>query len=440
MSEAFFATAEELSRLAPADYPAELVQNRHLIHSSPASLAFNSPGAQGFGVKRAGLAIPGSVMLLVSPACCGRNTRALGGPDSEYADRIFYMLLDETDIVTGRYQHKIPEAVRELRDELETPPSCVLLCSTCVDALLGLDEAGICRRASEAAGLPVLPCTMYALTREGKTPPMAAVRRTVYSLLEPLPRDPASLNLLGFFTPLADDCELYTLCRQAGIRHIRELTRCRDMAEYADLARAGCNLVLHPESRLAAQWMLDKLNIPFVEIVRCYQPEKIHTQYRLLGQVLGLSLDDGPYLEQSRARLADFRARFGELVFALGEVADADPFELALALVRSGFRVAEIFGTVGAGNAVFIQRLAEISPKTRIYSNLSPTMLFYAPRPGEVDVAVGRDARSYHPDAPGTAWCNPRQPFGHAGLRRLLAELERALAGGQENSVRQVFA
>ena len=38
----------------------------HLIYSSPATLAFNSPGAEGFGVKRAGLAVPGSIMLIVA--------------------------------------------------------------------------------------------------------------------------------------------------------------------------------------------------------------------------------------------------------------------------------------------------------------------------------------------------------------------------------------
>jgi nitrogenase molybdenum-cofactor synthesis protein NifE len=66
----------------------------------PAALAFNSPGAQGFGVKRAGLAVPGSVMLLVSPGCCGRNTTALR-PGGDYDGRMFYLLLDDTDIVTG---------------------------------------------------------------------------------------------------------------------------------------------------------------------------------------------------------------------------------------------------------------------------------------------------------------------------------------------------
>jgi nitrogenase molybdenum-cofactor synthesis protein NifE len=111
MNNAFFITASELAQAGFENIPDELQSAKHLIYSSPATLAFNSPGAQGFGVKRAGLAIPGSVMLLVSPGCCGRNT-TLQSRLCGYQDRFFYLLLDDTDIVTGRHLTKIPEAVR----------------------------------------------------------------------------------------------------------------------------------------------------------------------------------------------------------------------------------------------------------------------------------------------------------------------------------------
>ena len=67
-------TAAELAARGKNDIPPELVSGAHLIYNSPASLSFNSPGAEGYGVKRAGLSVPDSVMLLVAPGCCGRNT------------------------------------------------------------------------------------------------------------------------------------------------------------------------------------------------------------------------------------------------------------------------------------------------------------------------------------------------------------------------------
>lgn len=61
-------------------------------------------------------------------------------------------------------------------------PSVVMICITCVDALLGTDMERICRKSEEKTGLPVRPCYMYALTREGRKPPMVHVRQSLYSL------------------------------------------------------------------------------------------------------------------------------------------------------------------------------------------------------------------------------------------------------------------
>ena len=134
--KAYFATAEELERLGPEAIPPQMISGKHLIYSSPATLAFNSPGAEGFGVKRAGLAVPDSIMLIVAPGCCGRNTSLISSMP-EYNDRFFYLMMDETDIVTGRHLKKIPKAVKEICDCCEKKPSVVMICITCVDALLG---------------------------------------------------------------------------------------------------------------------------------------------------------------------------------------------------------------------------------------------------------------------------------------------------------------
>lgn len=423
----YFITAQRLAELGRDRIPPELVSSSHLIYSSPATLAFNSPGAQGFGVKRAGLVVPGSVMLLVAPRCCGRNTSALGS-DGSLADRFFYLLLDDTDIVTGRHLMRIPEAVKEICSSCEKTPSAVMICITCVDALLGTDMERVCRKASAAAGVPVVPCYMYALTREGRVPPMTSVRKSVYSLLEKRTKKADSVNLLGYFSPLRDDCELYDLLRQAGIRNIREISRCADFQEYGKMSEANFNLVLNPEARYAALDLEKRLEIPFIELSRVYQIEKIRNQYRLLGQAAGLSFDDSRYAEAAEVSVRNCRRSCGALHFSVGEWCNADPFELSLALLRYGFSVGEIFGTVGKGNFVFVKRIAELSPETKIYSNLSPTMISY--REGsKPDFVIGQDAMYYHPSVPGLKWNGERQPFGYAGVSALFRGIDAAFHG-----------
>lgn len=436
MKKAYFCTAEELEQRGKDNLPKQFQSGEHLIYSSPATLAFNSPGAEGFGVKRAGLAVPGSIMLIVAPGCCGRNTSMISSM-KEYNNRFFYLCMDETDIVTGRHLKKIPKAVASICESLEKKPSVVMICITCVDALLGTDMERVCRKAEEKAGLPVRPCYMYALTREGRKPPMVHVRQSLYSLLEPGHKKGNVVNLLGYFSPLVDDCELYTLLQEAGVKTIHEISRCEDFEEYKKMSEANFNLVLHPEARFAAEDFHDRLKIPFIELRRLYQIDKIGSQYQAFGAALGIEFHAEEQKKQAQEAIESFRKVCPEPVFAVGECANADPFELSLALVKYGFKVAEIYGTITGENFIYIRQLKKLSPQTKIFSNMEPTMLYYDSAESGVTLTIGKDACYYHPNIKGIHWNEERQPFGYVGVRRLFEALELAVTEQAEGNVLQ---
>lgn len=436
MKKAYFCTAEELEQRGKDNLPKQFQSGEHLIYSSPATLAFNSPGAEGFGVKRAGLAVPGSIMLIVAPGCCGRNTSMISSM-KEYNNRFFYLCMDETDIVTGRHLKKIPKAVASICESLEKKPSVVMICITCVDALLGTDMERVCRKAEEKAGLPVRPCYMYALTREGRKPPMVHVRQSLYSLLEPGHKKGNVVNLLGYFSPLVDDCELYTLLQEAGVKTIHEISRCEDFEEYKKMSEANFNLVLHPEARFVAEDFHDRLKIPFIELRRLYQIDKIGSQYQAFGAALGIEFHAEEQKKQAQEAIESFRKVCPDPVFAVGECANADPFELSLALVKYGFKVAEIYGTITEENFIYIRQLKKLSRQTKIFSNMEPTMLYYDPAESGVTLTIGKDACYYHPNTKGIYWNEERQPFGYAGVRRLFEALELAVTKQAEGNVLQ---
>ncbi len=448
-------TAAELTARGSSDIPRELVSTTHLIYSSPATLAFNSPGAEGYGVKRAGLAVPGSVMLIVSPGCCGRNTSAISRMPG-YEDRFFYLTMDETDLVTGRHLKKIPRAVAELCRGLEQQdkrPRVVMICITCVDALLGTDMERICRRAQEKVpGVRVQPCYMYALTREGRKPPMVHVRQSIYELLEPRKKRASSVNLLGFFAPLegstawntADGTgssytgsELLPILGQAGVRRIRQIGACPDYDSFQEMAEANFNIVLNPEARPAAYELQERLGIPFIEMSRFYQIDRIEAQYAALGRVLQTQFDDSLYKKEAEEAVDAFRASFPDAVFSVGEAMNGNPFELACALVRQGFEVREIFGTVNKDSYVWLGILDRLSPQTRIYSNLHPSMLHYSREEAAasgVTICIGRDAAWYHPEAANVQWITDVQPFGYRAVTGLFRALKEAMETGSRGS------
>ncbi len=426
-------TARELAEKGRDDIPAEFLSKEHLIYSSPATLSFNSPGAQGFGVKRAGLAVPGSVMLLVAPGCCGRNT-AISSVPGQYRDRFFFLLQDETDIVTGRHLPKIKKAVKEVVDFLEKKPSVVMICITCVDALLGTDMERVCREASEYAGVPVRACYMYALTREGRMPPMTAVRKTVYSLLEKSTKDPTAVNILGEFAELDGDSELFELLKGVGIKHIRQLAGCEDFEEYKKMSQANFNIILNPECRSAADEMNRNLEIPGIELTRQYRIDKIKKQYELFASAVGCEFDYGAYEEEAQKAVDALVEEYGGMTFSVGEWINADAFELSLALLQYGFGVSEIFGTITNENFAYIKAIAKLSPETCIYSNLSPTMLNYSIGTKKSDFTLGRDAAYYHPCCPGLEWNSENKPFGFVGVRKLFEQIKGVMDSQTENT------
>lgn len=440
--QAVFYTMEELVERGKDNIPDEFISGKHFIYSSPATLAFNSPGAEGFGVKRAGLAVPESVMLIVSPGCCGRNTSLISRMP-EYNHRFFYLNMDETDIITGRHLKKIPKAVKEVVDYLDKKPSVVMICITCVDALLGTDMERVCKKAEEEAGLPVRPCYMYALTREGRKPPMVHVRQSLYSLLTPRRKKGTVVDILGFFAPLDDDSELYDILHSMGVKTTYEISRCKTFEEYLHMAQANFALVLHPEARFAAKDLEDRLQIPSIELTRFYEIDRIHKQYMALANAIGVSIDDTIYYEKASLAVSRFKEKYKHITFSIGECQNADAFEMALAMLRYGYPVEEIFGTITAENFVYLKLIQEISPKTKVYSNLHPSMIYYEENDrdntnnsidneAQIYVTIGRDAGYYHSECPNLSWNSDVQPYGYEAVWSLFENLDELLSNKKQ--------
>ncbi len=433
--EAVFFTAEEILKRGKAGIPDELLSGKNLVYSSPATLAYNSPGAEGFGVKRAGLSVPESVMLIVAPGCCGRNTSLISSMP-EYKNRFFYLEMSEPDLVTGRHLNKIPDAIKEvlafLKDNGKKIPKVVMICITCVDALLGTDMDRVCRKAEDALtggefeGVKVRPCYMYALTREGRRPPMVHVRQTIYSLLEPMEKDPRSVNIIGGFAPL-ENTELITYLKSSGIRNIRQISTCKTYEEFLQMASANFNIVIDPEARAAAEDMNKNLNIPYIELTRVYSTDKISSQYKALASVAGLDIIDSEEKAEADEAVARLKEAYPDLTFNIGECTNANAFELALSLVRMGFKVDEIYATLAPENFVYVKNLALLSPDTKIFCNMEPTMLYYKISSSKAQVTVGKDAKFYCPDIPNIAWNQDTRPFGYQGVRDLMNKVFEAL-------------
>ena len=457
--EAKYYTAEQLAgRIVDNSsgwIPEDFRSGHSLVYSSPATLAFNSPGAEGFGVKRAALSVPESIELIVSPRCCGHMSTDLpGGRDVN--ERLFFMELSEIDLVTGRYLKKIPaeveKAILARIDAGFTKPKAVLLVFTCVDALLGTDMDVMASACEKKTGVRVVSAPMFALTREGMNPPMVQVRRSIFSLLEKRKRNPHAVNVLGSFGGFDSEsmAELHKILATAGITTIRTVADCSSYEEFQKMAEANFNIVIDQEARAAADDMEKRLGIGYIELQRFYGKDRITSQYKAFLKAIGVedagvfSDAEGLISHADCAALAsndDSNTRvsfenpenlnsenasvdFSGKTFAIGECANAMPVELALALLEYGGKVSEVFCSLSQRDAWYILQISQRSPKTRFYFNQHPSMIGFK-TDSDVDICIGRDACWYYKDEPVRKITanRDRQPFGFAAVGELFKEI-----------------
>ncbi len=96
---------------------------------------YNSPGAQDLEL-RAGVVIRESGVSVVAITVLVILRFYEGG----YSERMFFLQMSENDLVTGRHLLLISlEAIEEIYEASEVKPIVVVICITCVDALLGTD-------------------------------------------------------------------------------------------------------------------------------------------------------------------------------------------------------------------------------------------------------------------------------------------------------------
>lgn len=415
----------------PAHITAEALAARNDLKEFRAAipgchLHYNGPGDAGFGMKRTCMLLPECAMLMVSPCGCGRSGTVVG-EQNDFAKRIFYLCMDDRDIASGRYLRVVPEALARI--ELTLHPRVILICMTCIDALMGTDLAGLCREWQEKCAARLTSCFMDPIVRESKHAPMVQMHEAIYACLVPADKEPNSMNLLGNFAPLSGGSELRPVLHGAGIRTLRELPACRTFLQFSEMSRAGKNLVLNWQSEAAAEMLQKRLGTPFLSVETCYAPCRAAVQYERIADFLGHPLEYAREQARATEARAAFTARHRGLRIAVGEAVSGNPFEIALTLLEAGAEVPFVFrGMLREEDRPYLAALAERAPRLPIYSGVHPSTFFDASALPAADAVLGLDAGYFCPEAISISWSREETHFGMEAGEALLARIDEALA------------
>ena len=68
-------------------------------------------------------------------------------------------------------------------------------------------------------------------------------------------------NILGFFSSIDKNSELFQVLGHLGINQVKQVARCSTMDEFLEMGAANFNILLHPEARKAAVSLQERLGL-----------------------------------------------------------------------------------------------------------------------------------------------------------------------------------
>lgn len=303
------------------------------------SLHYISPSHGGWGVIRVAALLPESYMLFVAPFACGRHG-ALGGIINKVKNRISYLYIDESDIVSGDYEHLVPEAVSELFSVLEKKPKVLCIFVSCLDDLLGTDHEAL--NAALHQKFPetnFLSCHMNPLQGDTNTPPQVGLQNALYSLLELREKNKKQINIIGNNAYLRSECEIFSLLKEHGI-FSKHIGLCKTYDEFLSMSESSVNLVLSPIATQAAKNLERDLQMPFLLSYVSYDLDEIENDYKKVEQFFNVKFKKLPeYKMRAEQKIIATQKIIGKTPIALDYQATKKACTLANTLLHFGFNV-----------------------------------------------------------------------------------------------------
>ena len=309
------------------------------------TLHYSSPGHGDWGVVQIGMLAPESVQLFICPSACGRHG-AIGAMKQGLKERLFYLYVSQSDIIDG-YDDLFPDAVEGVLEVLEPKPRVFFLFVSCLDDLIGTDHQAVLSDLGERhPEIEFRMCHMNPISLGSKTPPPVSIQNNLYSLLGPGVKRDGGINAIGNLEPTAPTSELHGFLRAGGVNCLRHISQYATLEAYREMAGSRANLVIGAPGRQAAGQMEERLGIPWIFMPVTYDLDEIEANYRRLREFLfpdvGEPFDFAPAREKALESVRTAVGKVGDLPVIIDASATAQPFGMAMALIKYGFRVARV--------------------------------------------------------------------------------------------------
>ena len=153
-------------------------------------LEYSVPARGGWTIVHVGMLIPEAHEIFVCASACLRGV-VLSAAEMDLMDRFSTVSIEEHNVLEGDMEALIVEGVADILQRLPKLPPAVLVYSSCIHHFVGCDLA-LCydMLRKRFPGVDFTDCYMTPTMRKSGLTPDQIMRRQLYSLLRPLPKDP----------------------------------------------------------------------------------------------------------------------------------------------------------------------------------------------------------------------------------------------------------
>lgn len=303
-----------------------------------------SPYGREAGVVRTLAQLPESYLLYMGPVACARHDYLSGM--YAFTDRISYLCPHELDVIFGKTEVLVAEAVAEILGRIAPNAKAIILYTGCQNSLSPVDFDALVRKLQETHGILVSYYNMNHFLRAGKGnvyPPLyQSLLQTLDYMSAAQEEGGNAVNILSPALSLHTGNDLPQLLANWGAGNLQGIGNSGTLEEFKGMAAARLNIVTHPDFLPAAKDMESKWGIPWLYLPASYRLEDIDRQYKELAGWFGKEAEAGEARREAEEKIANVRSLLNDTPVRLDGDCFLKPLSAARFFLEEGFQVSGI--------------------------------------------------------------------------------------------------
>ncbi len=394
-------------------------------YNADTGLAYASPVRGVWNIVHIATLVPEGHQIFVCPTSCLRGV-VLTTAEMGAMDKLSTITVGEDNILEGDMEEMLYAGTERIIRELPRKPRMIMIFTSCIHHFMAVNYHRVYKLLQDKyPEIDFVDCYMDPIMRR-TAPVVPSLWRQLHRALKPVDGlNLKQVNLIGnCFPHKKESCDLTALLYNNGI-NIVELNSCRTYDEFQTESESCCNFIFHNHGIKAAKDMEIRLKQKWYKLRPGYSYEEYDQDLMEISRMLGISPPSIRELEELKSRVEDkveeTRRLFNGLPVSIDYTAVDHPLELALYLIRHGFRVESVYVDVFTERQEIFESLKEKNPDLKIYQTSGWNMRQMDRHRKEKILCIGQKA-AYFNDS--NHFVNVIENEGMYGYRGILTLME----------------